>query len=62
MVMPYILDTSSSTFEQQDATVGGKDGFISSNTSIMPYPPPVETRQTDGTTSHKALPAKSCRK
>jgi hypothetical protein len=49
----------SSTFEQQDAAVGGEDGIIFSDTSIMPYPPPAETRRTDGATSHKAFPAKS---
>jgi hypothetical protein len=65
MVMPYILDTLcsrksvSSTFEQQDATVGGEDGIIFGDTSIMSYPPPAETRRTDGATSHKAFPAKS---
>jgi hypothetical protein len=57
-----VLKSVSSTFEQQDATVGGKDGVISRNTSMMPYPLPVETQQTDGTTSHKAFPGKSCRK
>jgi hypothetical protein len=34
----------SSTFEQQDAAVGGEDGINSGDTSAMPYPAPVETR------------------
>jgi hypothetical protein len=51
MVMPYILDTScsrkslSSTVEQQDDADGGKDGVISGDTSITPYPPSVQTRE-----------------
>jgi hypothetical protein len=55
MVMPYILDTSCST-KSLDNADGGEDGVISINTSIMPYPSPVETQQTDDATSHKSLP------
>jgi hypothetical protein len=36
----------SSTVEQQDDADGDKDGVIPGDTSITPYPSPVETRRT----------------